>query len=65
MCLHASQKLFLANFTSAKRSDVLEESTVLEIMKDQLLFSPVIKDKPFGLLLQKLQDEIHKALLTV
>jgi hypothetical protein len=49
----------LANFTLSKRHEILEKSSVNEILQDSLLRSP-LSDKVFGLSLQKLQEEVNK-----
>ncbi|KAL5008232.1 hypothetical protein ScPMuIL_013813 [Solemya velum] len=57
--LGASQSLILgtlANFTLAKRLEMLDKSTVSESLKDSLLRSP-ISSKIFGLSLEKVQEE--------
>jgi hypothetical protein len=46
----------LANFTLSKRREILEKSSVNEILQDSLLRSP-LSDKVFGLSLQKVQEE--------
>jgi hypothetical protein len=49
----------LANFTLSKRREILEKSSVNEILQDSLLRSP-LSDKIFGLSLQKIQEEVNK-----
>ena len=49
----------LANFTLSKRREILEKSSVNEILQDSLLRSP-LSDKVFGLSLQKVQEEVIK-----
>ena len=49
----------LANFTLSKRREILEKSSVNEILQDSLLRSP-LSDKVFGLSLQKVQEEVNK-----
>jgi hypothetical protein len=49
----------LANFTLSKRREILEKSSVNEILQDSLLRSP-LSDKVFGLSLQKAQEEVIK-----
>ena len=49
----------LANFTLSKRCEILEKSSVNEILQDSLLRSP-LSDKVFGLSLQKVQEEVNK-----
>jgi hypothetical protein len=49
----------LANFTLSKRCEILEKSSVNEILQDSLLRSP-LSDKVFGLSLQKVQEEVIK-----
>jgi hypothetical protein len=49
----------LANFTLSKRREILEKSSVNEILQDTLLRSP-LSDKVFGLSLQKFQEEVNK-----
>jgi hypothetical protein len=49
----------LANFTLFKRREILEKSSVNEILQDSLLRSP-LSDKDFGLSLQKVQEEVNK-----
>ena len=55
----------LANFSLAKRQEILEKSNVSESLKETLLFSPLAKDKLFGMSLEKLQEEVNKAPQTV
>ena len=55
----------LANFSLAKRQEMLDKSNVSESLKETLLFSPLGKDKLFGLSLEKLQEEVNKAPQTV
>ena len=50
----------LANFTLSKRREILEKSSVNEILQDSLLRSP-LSDKVFGLSLQKVQEEVNKS----
>jgi hypothetical protein len=47
-------KIFTLEITG-KRSEILEKSSVNEILQDSLLRSP-LSDKVFGLSLQKVQD---------
>jgi hypothetical protein len=49
----------LANFTLSKRREILEKSSVNEILQDSLLRSP-LSDKVFGLSLQKVQEKVNK-----
>ena len=49
----------LANFTLSERCEILEKSSVNEILQDSLLRSP-LSDKVFGLSLQKVQEEVNK-----
>ena len=49
----------LANFTLAKRSELLDKSSVSENLKDSLLSSP-LTNKIFGLSLEQVQQEISK-----
>ena len=49
----------LANFTLSKRREILEKSSVNEILQDSLPRSP-LSDKVFGLSLQKVQEEVNK-----
>jgi hypothetical protein len=49
----------LVNFTLSKRREILEKSSVNEILQDSLLRSP-LSDKVFGLSLQKVQEEVNK-----
>ena len=55
----------LANFTLAKRQDTLDKSRLSDAVKDQLLFSPLDKDKLFGVPQDKLLEEVSKAPPTV
>jgi hypothetical protein len=48
----------LANFTLSRRREILEKSSVNEILQDTLLRSP-LSDKGFGLSLQKVQEEVN------
>lgn len=60
--LAASQCLILgalANFSLAKRKEILDNSKVSETLKDSLLKSP-FTDKIFGLPLEKVQEEVNK-----
>jgi hypothetical protein len=50
----------LANLTHSKRNEILDKSSV----KDSLMKSP-LTDNIFGLSLQKVQEEVSKALQTV
>ena len=50
----------LANFTLAKRSELLDKSSVSENLKDSLLRSP-LTDRIFGLSLDQVQQELSKA----
>jgi hypothetical protein len=59
----ASQLLLmgtLSNFTLSKRQEILDKSSIPEPLKGTLLFSPLGKDKLFGLPLGKLQEEVSK-----
>ena len=47
----------LSNFTLSKR---LDTSPIPDPLKEILLFSPLMKDKLFGLPLGKLQEEVSK-----
>jgi hypothetical protein len=49
----------LANFTLSKRREILEKSSVNEILQDSLIRSP-LSDKVFDLSLQKVQEEVNK-----
>ena len=49
----------LANFTLSRRREILEKSSVNEILQDTLLRSP-LSDKVFGLSLQKVQEEVNE-----
>jgi hypothetical protein len=51
----------LANFTLSKRREILEKSSVNEILQDSFLRSP-LSDKVFGLSLQKVQKEVKETL---
>jgi hypothetical protein len=51
----------LSNFTLSKRQDMLDKSPIPE----PLLFSPLVKDKLFGLPSGKLQEEVSKTPQTV
>jgi hypothetical protein len=67
-CLCASQYLNLgtiANFSLARRQEILQKSNVSEFIKETLLFSPLHKDQLFGTSLRKLQEELHKEPPTV
>ena len=55
----------LANFTLAKRQDTLDRSNLSDALKEQLLFSPLDKDKLFSVPQDKLQEEVSKAPPTV
>ena len=55
----------LSNFTLSKRKEILDKSSIPEPLKETLLFSPLGKDKLFGLLLGKLQEEVSKTPQTV
>jgi hypothetical protein len=48
-----------ANFTLSKRREILEKSSVNEILQDSLLRSP-LSDKIFGFSLHKVQEEVNK-----
>jgi hypothetical protein len=48
----------LSNFTLSKRQEMLDQSPIPEPLKKILLFSPLVKDKLFGLPLGKLQEEV-------
>ena len=64
----ASQLLLmgtLSNFTLSKRQEILDKSSIPEPLKGTLLFSPLGKDKLFGLPLGKLQEEVSKTPQTV
>jgi hypothetical protein len=50
----------LSNFTLSKRQEMLDKSPIPEPLKETLLFSPLVKDKLFGLPLGKLQEEVSK-----
>ena len=51
----------LANFTLAKRQEILEKSTVSEALQQRLVSSPLSKDKLFSVSLEQLQEEVNKA----
>jgi hypothetical protein len=55
----------LSNFTLSKRQEMLDKSPIPEPLKETLLFSPLVKDKLFGLPLGKLQEEVSKTPQTV
>jgi hypothetical protein len=55
----------LSNFILSKRQDMLGKSPIAEPLKETLLFSPLMKDKLFGLPLDKLQEEVSKTPQTV
>ena len=55
--LGSSQCLLMG--TLSKRREILEKSSVNEILQDSLLRSP-LSDKVFGLSLQKVQEEVNK-----
>ena len=55
----------LSNFTLSKRQEMLDKSPIPEPLKETLLFSPLLKDKLFGLPLGKLQEEVSKTPQTV
>ena len=55
----------LSNFTLSKRQEMLDKSPIPEPLKEILLFSPLVKDKLFGLPLGKLQEEVSKTPQTV
>ncbi|VDI31922.1 Hypothetical predicted protein [Mytilus galloprovincialis] len=62
--LGMSQFLLLgtvANFTLAKRQEILEKSTVSEALQQRLVSSPLSKDKLFSVSLEQLQEEVNKA----
>jgi hypothetical protein len=44
---------------------MLDKSSIAEPLKDTLLFSPLMKDKLFGLTLCNLQEEVSKTPQTV
>jgi hypothetical protein len=50
----------LSKFTLSKRQEMLDKSPIPEPLKETLLFSPLVKDKLFGLLLGKFQEEVSK-----
>ena len=49
----------LSNFTLSKRREMLDKSPIPEPRKETLLFSPLVKDKLFGLPLGKLQEVVN------
>ncbi|VDI68573.1 Hypothetical predicted protein [Mytilus galloprovincialis] len=51
----------VANFTLAKRQEILEKSTVSEALQQRLVSSPLSKDKLFSVSLEQLQEEVNKA----
>jgi hypothetical protein len=55
----------LSSFILSKRQDMLGKSLIAEPLKETLLFSPLMKDKLFGLPLDKLQEEVSKTPQTV
>ena len=55
----------LSNFTLSKRQEMLDTSPIPDPLKEILLFSPLVKDKLFGLPLGKLQEEVSKTPQTV
>ena len=55
----------LSYFTLSKRQEMLDKSPISEPLKETLLFSPLVKDKLFGLSLGKLQEEVSKTPQTV
>ena len=60
--LSASQLLLtstLANFTLARRREILEKASVSESLRDSLLRSPM-SEKLFGLSLQEVQEQVNK-----
>ncbi|VDI12514.1 Hypothetical predicted protein [Mytilus galloprovincialis] len=62
--LGMSQFLLLgtvANFTLAKRQEILDKSTVSEALQQRLVSSPLSKDKLFSVSLEQLQEEVNKA----
>ncbi|CAG2256905.1 unnamed protein product [Mytilus edulis] len=62
--LGMSQFLLLgtvANFTLAKRQEILDKSTVSEALQQRLVSSPLSKDKLFSVSLEQLQEELNKA----
>ncbi|CAG2199019.1 unnamed protein product [Mytilus edulis] len=62
--LGMSQFLLLgtvANFTLAKRQEILDKSTVSEALQHRLVSSPLSKDKLFSVSLEQLQEEVNKA----
>jgi hypothetical protein len=50
----------LSKFTLSKRQEMLDKSPIPEPLKETLLFSPLVKDKLFGLPLGKFQEEVSK-----
>ena len=60
--ISASQLLLtgtLANFTLARRREILEKASVSESLRDSLLRSP-LSEKLFGLSLQEVQEQVNK-----
>ena len=55
----------LSNFILSKRQEMLDKTLIPEPLKETLLFSPLVKDKLFGLPLGKLQEEVSKTPQTV
>jgi hypothetical protein len=55
----------LSNFTLSKRQEMLDKSPIAEPLMETFLFSPLMKDKLFGLPLGKLQEEVSKTPQTV
>lgn len=55
----------LANFSLSKRQEMLNKTSLSEPLKETLLFSPLVKDKLFGLPVEKLQEEVNKTPQTV
>ncbi|VDI11184.1 Hypothetical predicted protein [Mytilus galloprovincialis] len=51
----------VANFTLAKRLEILDKSTVSEALQQRLVSSPLSKDKLFSVSLGQLQEEVNKA----
>ena len=55
----------LSNFILSKRQEMLDKTLIPGPLKETLLFSPLVKDKLFGLPLGKLQEEVSKTPQTV
>jgi hypothetical protein len=55
----------LSNVALSKRQEMLDKSPISESLKETLLFSPLTKNKLFGLALGKLQEEVSKTPQTV